>query len=185
MATRKQDLQHELEWVKFLAPYLMPKFDMRLDQYIELARSGMFTVSSMFEVCLAHLGGYEVVREDPYDFSDGTEAKYATARFRNSRSTRSASLKGIENKTGLIRAAVMMPSDVPQFYFLAIPEDYYAGQSSIEIPFTITNNPQLLKPVWRYQVKDIQELANVPANGSVARRGTVDLSEMLVFGSEQ
>lgn len=175
MATRDNDIKNEMCLVEWLMPiYLQarPKFDP--DTIRGMVIDGCSQASSILERVIAYLGNYDVVRQDTHDLSDGSDVKYATARFRDGRSTLSANIAGLQGKTGLIRAVVIVNVHTPQFYFLAIPPDVYKGKKSLEIPFNRTYEPLLLKPIWKCIKGSLEELAKFPNSGIVPQRDKGD-----------
>ena len=77
------------------------------------------------------------------DFTDHTDAKMATARFRSKGQSYSAGISGTHRKVGHLRALCLEPM-TGQFHHFLIPNSAYSHmtRSSIEIPFHTDGLPK-------------------------------------------
>ena len=160
---------------EFLGPYLLSPEDM--ERFRPFASLGLIDIPSLFEEVLAHLsnGAFTRTPETGYDFSDFSEAKTASSRFRKNNISKgnwlhSATINNITVKKGLIRAMVYDTYNC-KFYFFAIPNECYSKVKTIDINFETfsgkytepklsTDDSKMRKSKWaQFLVNSIEELA--------------------------
>lgn len=155
-------VEHFLIWQPFLKNH--PVLNSIITDHVAC---NAITLSTLMEHAIALINGSTVVDEVSFDLSDGSDAKYVTARKHGKRY--SAGITGTKNKTGLIRAQAYEPMN-KKFYWFCFPNDIYKQiKNEIEIPFTMTGDParictnkQLNLNWWKYEVGSFSEMAMIP-----------------------
>lgn len=171
MQTKKRDtngVKHFSVW----QPHLKNDPDFCTTTIEQVSRNGV-TLSTLMESAISLLTGFEVVDQVSCDLSDGSDAKYVSARKHSNRY--SAGISGFKNKTGLLRVQVYEPM-CDKFYWFCIPYKIYSQyKNDIEIPFLITGAPDraLKNPLnikwWDYEVGSFTEMALTPNTGIVPK----------------
>ena len=124
----------------------------------KLLNIGLLQVSTAFEYALANEGGHQVVSEDGRDISDGSDAKLATVRHRARETAYSAHVSSTKNKTGKLRVQVYEKKH-NKFYYFVIPFDAHIKVKYLEIPFSLSGEPQRTNHWWNYEVPDFTRLS--------------------------
>lgn len=179
MQTKKRD-KHGVKHFMIWRPHLKNDPDFCHITMGQVKRNGV-TLSTLMESAISLLSGFDVVDQVTCDLSDGSDAKYVSARKHSSRY--SAGISGIKNKTGLLRVQVYEPM-CDKFYWFCIPYEIYSQyKNDIEIPFLITGDPDraLKNPLninwWDYEVGSFTEMALTPNTGIVPTVGTTTFSD--------
>lgn len=134
----------------------------------KLLKMGLLQVSTAFEHAVANVGGNQVVSEDAYDLSDGSDAKLSCVRTSSYGEKYSAPVYKISGKTGKLRVQVYERKQ-NKFYYFVIPNRAYRDiprSSNIEIPFDLDGTPRRVPARqrtyanwWKFEVNDFKELA--------------------------
>ena len=119
---------------------------------------GLLQVSTAFEHALANKGGHQVVSENGRDISDGSDAKLATVRHRAKETAYSAHVSSTKNKTGKLRVQVYEKKQ-DKFYYFVIPFNAHNKVKYLEIPFSLTGEPQRTNHWWNYEVQTFDDLS--------------------------
>jgi hypothetical protein len=163
MATKDSQIPVDLKFAEFLYPYTTycRNNEMTLDLLLTMVSRGHIQIESILESALADNSEELYIKEsvDSRDFSDGSDAKKCTTRWRGERSQYSAAVTGIENKDGNLRV-VCYERNGDRFRFLNIPISEYGGMIHIELPFDVyTYEPKRSNRWWQYEVESFEALA--------------------------
>ncbi len=157
-------VQLELGAFEKLCPRAYPLFtNVEKEVCRELIRSGQRLCATMLEVAISKVGG---IRHDPTvgrDHDDGSDDKFATARFKSNGTEYSAAVGKFHNKRGLLRIYVYERIQDAEYFFLIKYEDY-KRLSHIEIPFYVDTG-DLKESKWASRrVSKFEELAAKDTN---------------------
>ena len=128
-----------------------------------LQRPDLFNVERLVEEALAHVGGYEFLDADGYDFSDYSDSKTATVADYD----RVLAIGSVECKIGALRITAYNPhKDSLDYFFL--PKTAVARHR--EVSYGKSEHKQRLRATWneaqdhynkfeRYRVRTFEALA--------------------------
>ena len=135
-----------------------------------LVKDSVLTISQLLEKAISRKGGLKRIPGKGKDYSDNSDAKFATARISSKQSSYSARISNIHCKTGYLR--VMIHERMfNKFYYFLIPYDGYKPytykrgseitnpDAGIEIPFNLDGSPRRENHWWaKYEVSSFQEI---------------------------
>tara|TARA_R100000808_G_scaffold24721_1_gene57857 strand:+ start:4132 stop:4626 length:495 start_codon:yes stop_codon:yes gene_type:complete len=162
MATKDSNIKGDIRFLNFLWPFTKWSNENKINKsvYDELISAGEIQIETLYENTLAYQSNGKFIKEsgDGRDFSDGSDAKKSTVRWRNKRNHYDAPVTGILNKIGDLRVLVY-EWNLDKFYFFKIPHSIYTGMKYIEIPFDKeTYEPKRKNKWWGYEVPSFEEL---------------------------
>lgn len=168
MATKLENLELEVAQFKNFVKYIPGINRCCPDTVTKLLGMGLMQVSTAFEHAVASVGGNQVVSEDEYDISDGSDAKLSCVRTSGYGEKYAAPVGNIQGKTGKLRIQVYERKQ-DKFYYFVIPNRAYRDiprSSNIEIPFELDGTPRRIPARqrtyanwWKFEVNDFKELA--------------------------
>ena len=162
MATKDSNIKGDIRFLNFLWPYTKWSKENKIKKsvYDELISAGEIQIETLYENNLAYQSGGNFIKEsgNGRDFSDGSDAKKSTVRWRAMRKSYDAPVTGILNKIGDLRV-LGYEWNLDKFYFFKIPHSVYNGMKYIEIPFDIkTFIPKRKNKWWEYELSSFEEL---------------------------
>ena len=169
MSTKANQQESDIAHIMHVRPWL--KGTDYEDITERMIRGGGLQRSTLVEIAVAKVGGYDLLQEDSYDNSDGSDTKSVTVRKRSSGQTYSAKISDISNKTGLLRVQVWEPC-TDKFYYFAIPHEVHSiAKNDLEIPFKRTCEPHRNSKnskidLWKYQCNTFEEMCCTNNDGT-------------------
>ncbi len=164
MTTKDTNLPGDNKFFEYLWPNTIWCKENLIDYetYLMILEAGEIQIETLYENTLAYNSNEKYVKESANgrDFSDGSDAKKSSVRWRAKRTSYDAPVTNILNKIGDLRVLVY-EWNRNEFYFFKIPHDDFIGMKYIEIPFDIhTYKPKRKNKWWKYEVKTFDELCS-------------------------
>ena len=186
MATVTSSLDGQIKHFNQFRKVLTKKPNFKLDKRTidYLLENGMIEVSTAFELAIAEQGNLEHCSIDGMDFTDKSDAKFATTCYNENTNKKTGSIsrtligyiKGVHNKRGWLRVQVYN-NILDEFYYFLIPYAAYSGvkPTGIKIRLSAVTGQPIRFPNlnakynwWEYEVPSFKEMCGEVDNNCAA-----------------
>lgn len=168
MATTDLTLDLDTAFFEQLFHKAYPDFSNEMYHFAkQMVVDGVIQIETLLELAIAKVGKLKRLSVEGMDYSDKSDAKKASVRFRGNGGAYSACIQQVHTKKGNLRVMIYERQQ-DRFYYFVFPRESYdhiKSSSNIEIPFELDGTPRRKpkRPVytnwWAYEVDSFEAMA--------------------------